>query len=86
MTGVSNLTVTRGDLSVGGTTIAGGRTVDIYQVDAADVATVTIGAGTTVAEVAMATRAGITVDANNASGQCDHYWCGYRDGYWARCW
>ena len=45
MTGVSNLTVTRGDLSVGGTTIAGGKTVDIYQVDAADVATV-IGAGT----------------------------------------
>jgi hypothetical protein len=68
MTGVSNLTVTRGDLSVGGTAIAGGTTVDIYQVDAADVAKVTIGAGTTVAEVAMATRAGITVDANNASG------------------
>ena len=58
MTGVSNLTVTRGDLSVGGTSIAGGKTVDIYQVDAADVAKVTIGAGTTVAEVAMATRAG----------------------------
>jgi hypothetical protein len=68
MTGISNLTVTREDLSVGGSAIAGGTTVDIYQVDAADIAAVTIGAGTTVAEVAMATRAGITVNADNASG------------------
>lgn len=68
MTGVTNLTVTRGDLTVGDATIAGGTTVDIFAVDAVDVATVTIGAGTTTAEVAQATTAGITVDADNASG------------------
>jgi len=68
MTGVSNLTVTRGDLSVGGSSITGNKAVVVFGVDAADVATVTTGAATTTATVIQATRAGITVNADTASG------------------
>ena len=68
MTGVTNLTVTKGDLSVGGSTIAGNKAVVVFGVDSADVGTVTTGAGTTSATVVQATRAGITVDADTASG------------------
>jgi hypothetical protein len=68
MTGVSNLTVTRADLEIGGSTIAGNKAVLVFGVDQADVKTVTTGVGTTAATVIQATTAGITVNADSASG------------------
>ena len=68
MTGVTNLTVTRADLVVGDATIAGNKAVVVFGADAADVATVTTGAGTTNATVIQATTAGLTVNADTASG------------------
>ena len=68
MTGVNTLTVTRGDVTVGDATIAGNKTVDVTAVDASDVGTVVAGVGTTTVAVTQNGVAGITVNADNASG------------------
>jgi hypothetical protein len=73
ISGVSNLTVTRGDVIVGGTTLAGDKTVVVNKVDGAEVAKITTGAGTTSldinAEAAIAAtgKSGIVVDADTAT-------------------
>jgi len=68
MIGVANLTVTRTDLSIGGSTIVGNKQVDVTNLDASKVAKVTAGAGTTIVNVTQATKAGATVDASTATG------------------
>ena len=68
MNGVSNLTVTRGDVTVGSSTIAGDSTVSVVSLNATKVAAVTVGADTTDVVVTQATKAGVVVNANNASG------------------
>ena len=68
LTGVSVLTVTRGDVTVGGSVIAGDTTVVVDAVDSADVGTIVAGAGTTTVAVNQTTTAGITVNADAASG------------------
>jgi hypothetical protein len=60
--------VTRADLSVGGSTIAGNKKVDVQNVNASVVAKVTAGAGTTDLTVVQATKAGITIDGAAATG------------------
>jgi len=73
MSGVSSLTVTRGDVVVGGTTLAGNRAVKVNNVDGADVAKITSGAGTTSVDVnadgtiAATGKSGIVVDADTAT-------------------
>jgi Ca2+-binding RTX toxin-like protein len=66
--GVQNLNVMRTDVTVGGSTIAGNKQVDVSNVDASKVAKVTVGAGTTNVNVGQVTKAGATIDANTATG------------------
>ncbi|WP_192877888.1 calcium-binding protein [Limnohabitans sp. Rim28] len=68
MTGVQNLTVTRGDVVVGGSTLAGNKAVVVDGLNAGAVAAVTAGTGTTTVTVTQAGVAGATVNANTASG------------------
>jgi hypothetical protein len=68
MTGVQNLTVTRGDVVVGGSTLAGNKAVVVDALNAGAVAAVTAGTGTTTVTVTQAAVAGATVNANTASG------------------
>jgi Ca2+-binding RTX toxin-like protein len=66
--GVTTLTVTRGDVVVGGATLTGDKTVDVQNVNGINVGTIVAGAGTTGLTVVQATGAGITVDGNAATG------------------
>jgi len=66
--GMKNLTVTRGDLTIGGTNLTGSKQIDIIDTDAGDVAKVTAGAGTTILNVTQKSGAGIVVDADTVSG------------------
>jgi hypothetical protein len=73
--GVSNLTVTRSDVSVAGSTITGDKSVGVTRVNATNVAKVTTGAGTTGAvtvdqtlATAVNSIAGVTLDATTATG------------------
>jgi Ca2+-binding RTX toxin-like protein len=66
--GVSNLTVTRGDVTIGGTVLTTNKAVNIDNVDSADIAKITIGAGTTTVNVDQTPGAGVTIDADAASG------------------
>lgn len=68
MTGVKNLTLTRTDLTVGGSTIVGNKTVDVQNVDATKVAKVTAGEGTVGLTVVQATKAGIEIAGDTATG------------------
>jgi Ca2+-binding RTX toxin-like protein len=71
--GVNVLTVTRGDVVVGGATLAGGTAVTVNDVDAADVAKIVVGAGTTAVDIngegglAASGKSGMVVDANTAT-------------------
>jgi Ca2+-binding RTX toxin-like protein len=71
--GVSNLTVTRGDVVVGGTTLAGNKAVRVNNVDTAEVAKITSGVGTTSVDInadgtiAATGKSGVVVDANTAT-------------------
>jgi len=67
--GVENLTVTRANVVVGGSNIAGDKTVTVSNVNSSNIAKVTVGAGSTGAlSVVQATKAGITLDANVTTG------------------
>ncbi|ALK93227.1 beta strand repeat-containing protein [Limnohabitans sp. 103DPR2] len=66
--GVKNLTVTRTDIDVNGTPIVGNKVGIVSGVDATKVAVVTAGSGTTDFTVLQATKAGVTVNADAASG------------------
>jgi Ca2+-binding RTX toxin-like protein len=66
--GVTELTVTRGDVTVGGATLTGNKVVTVTNLNAANVAAVTAGAATTNVVVTQVTTAGATINANNASG------------------
>jgi len=66
--GVTNLTVTKGDVVVGGSTISGNKAIVINNVDASDVAKITTAGTTTTVNITQATKAGVVVDADNASG------------------
>jgi Ca2+-binding RTX toxin-like protein len=68
--GVTNLTVTKGDVVISGSTLTGSKTVDITNLSGTGVAKVTMGAGTTGAvDIAQAvTAAGTVVDADVTTG------------------
>lgn len=66
--GVTKLTVTGSDVSVGGTTIAGDKDIIVNNVTSSKVASVVAGAGTKAVTVVQATTAGVTVDASTATG------------------
>ena len=66
--GVQNLTVTKTDVVVGGSSIVGDKAVTVTAVDASKVAKVTTGAGTKAVSVTQATKAGATIDATTATG------------------
>jgi surface adhesion protein len=68
MSGVTTLTVTRGDVTVGASLIAGNKTVALTGVDAADIGTIVAGAATTTVNVTQATTTGVTINADVASG------------------
>lgn len=68
MRGVQNLTVTRDNVVVGGSTITGNKIVDVTNLNASQVARVTAGAGTLDVNVGQATKAGVIVDAGTATG------------------
>lgn len=72
--GVKNLTVTRGDVLVGGSTIQGNKTITVNRVDATKIEKITAGAATTTVDVDQSaatlanSKAGVTVDASTATG------------------
>lgn len=66
--GVKNLTVTKGNVTVGTSTLTGNKAVDVNAVNAENVAKITAGAGTTDVTVDQATKVGVTVDADTATG------------------
>jgi Ca2+-binding RTX toxin-like protein len=68
MAGVDNLNVTMGDVTVGGSVIAGTSIVTIAALDAADVAKVTTGTGVTAVSITQATTSGLVVDTDTATG------------------
>jgi trimeric autotransporter adhesin len=68
LVGVKNLAITRGDLTVGGATILGAKDVDVTNLNASQVLKVTTGAGTTAVDITQATKAGVIVDADTATG------------------
>ena len=68
MAGVDNLNVTMGDVTVGGSVIAGTSIVTVAALDAADVAKVTTGTGVTAVSITQATTGGLVVDADTATG------------------
>ena len=51
VTGVTALTVTRGDVIVGGSTLAGNKAVSLTNYDSANIGSLTVGAGTTTVNV-----------------------------------
>ena len=69
-TGVNSLSVTRGDVVVGGATLTGNKTVSVTNVDASAVASISVGAGTTTVNVdsAAADKAGHVLNADLATG------------------
>lgn len=68
MSGVKNLAITRGNVVVGSSTITGEKTVAVTGVDASKIAAVTAGAGTDVLQVTQATKAGVIVNGDTATG------------------
>ena len=67
-TGVNNLTITRGDLSVGGSTLTGSKTVDVTNVNGEEVTTITTAGTTTAVNITQQDKAGVTLNVDNASG------------------
>jgi Ca2+-binding RTX toxin-like protein len=73
-TGITTLNVTRGDVSIGGSVFSGNKAITVNKVDAAGIAKIVVGAGTTTvdinAEAAIAATgsAGLIVDADTATG------------------
>lgn len=68
VSGVTNLTVTRDNVVVGGSTILGEKTVNVQFVNADKVAKVTAGAGTKNLTISQADKAGVTIDGDVATG------------------
>jgi Ca2+-binding RTX toxin-like protein len=66
--GVTNLTVTRGDLTIGGANLTGNKQIDITGLDGTDVTTVTTGAATTIVNLTQQGASGVTLNADTASG------------------
>lgn len=66
--GVKNLTVTKGNVTVGTSTLTGNKAVDVNAVNAENVAKITAGAATTDVTVDQATKAGVIVAADVATG------------------
>ncbi len=68
VSGVTNLTVTRDNVVVGGSTILGEKTVNVQFLNADNVAKVTAGAGTKDLTISQVDKAGVTIDGNIATG------------------
>jgi hypothetical protein len=68
--GVSSLTVTKGDVSLGGATLTGNKAVTISNYDGVGVASVTVGAGTTTVDIdsGIADAAGGVLNLDTATG------------------
>jgi len=68
--GVSSLTVTKGDVSLGGATLTGNKAVTITNYDGVGVASVTVGAGTTTVDIDSAgtDAAGGILNLDTATG------------------
>jgi hypothetical protein len=67
-TGVNNLTITRADLSVGGSTLTGSKTIDVVNVNGEQVTTITTAGTATVVNITQQDAAGVTLNMDNASG------------------
>ena len=68
--GANQLTVSRGDVVIGGTTLTGNKAVRVDNADSAALSKIVAGAGTTTVDInaAAADKAGLTIDANVATG------------------
>ena len=66
--GIKNLTVTKADVTVGSSTLAGNKAVTVTAVNADNIAKITAGAATTDVTVDQATKAGVIVAADVATG------------------
>jgi len=71
--GVDTLTITKGDVVIGGSSLAGNKAIIVNDLGSANVAKVVAGAGTTAftAVQTAANKAGMTFDVNAASGAVD---------------
>jgi hypothetical protein len=71
--GVDTLTITKGDVVVGGSSLAGNKAIIVSDLGSANVAKVVAGAGTTAftAVQTVGNKAGMTFDVNAASGAVD---------------
>ena len=67
MSGVEVLTLTRGDVTIGSTVIAGNKNGSISNLDAADVAKVIAGVATNTFQVLQGTTGGVVIDADSAA-------------------
>jgi hypothetical protein len=70
VTGATALSVTRGDVVVGGATLTGNKTVVINNYDSTNIGSLEVGAGTTTVDInsGAADTAGHVLNLNNASG------------------
>jgi Ca2+-binding RTX toxin-like protein len=70
ITGATSFTVSRGDVVVGGATLAGDKGVSVTNVDASQIGSITVGAGTTTVNVdsAATDAAGHVLNLDNATG------------------
>lgn len=68
LAGVTELTITRGDVVVGGSTLTGDKTVRVDGVDGSKIAKITVGTGTTTVDIngSSTKSAGTVVNADNA--------------------
>ena len=70
ITGTTSLTVTRGDVLIGGATLTGNKTIQIDNVDASQIGSITVGANTTTVDInsAAADKAGHVLNLDSATG------------------
>ena len=70
-TGVNTLSVTRGDVTIGGAILTGNKVVTVNAVNASNIDAINVGTGTSnvvIGQAAVAGGTGVTLNANAASG------------------
>ena len=71
-TGVNTLSVTRGDVTIGGAILTGNKVVTVNAVNASNIDAINVGTGTSnvvIGQAAVAGGTGVTLNANAASGR-----------------
>ncbi len=70
ITGVTSLTISRGDVVVGGATLTGNKAVSVTNADASQIGSISVGTGTTTVNIdsAAADKAGHVLNLDNATG------------------